>query len=172
MSRTYRKPRWYVEHSDASFVNFQLSMYRSVQYIRVRKPSDQYREEYNRAVIEFEHDVKLNGPNEQRMMYSWVEKRSASISVPKVFYPPSRYWYKEVPYSVDQCIKEALDKRKEQTRDGYLSETPRRSGYKKDSAREVRREWNKMKHKIINDEDYDSFYPADKIGKKYTWTYW
>lgn len=174
MSRTHRKPRWYVEHSDASFINRELSYYvrRPYRMVKRRKSDEEYRRQCDKAMQEHLEDVRKNGPTELVRTYCWADSSVKFVERPKQPRWVSRHYYERVDYSVDECIADALKERKELTRDGKMSESGRRTGFKKTAAKEVRREWRKMKQKILKGEDYDKYYPHDKIGKKFVWSFW
>ena len=168
MSRTTRKPRWYCEHSDVSFENRALELYRDTKLARRRRPKKEYEEEYQKVLEEHHKFCEENGYILKK--YSIWSQQWITYIRPMPYVP--RYNYSFVPYSKEECVDDARKERKKLTRDGHCSESGRKKFYKKLSKKEVRNEWKRMKNKIMKDEEYDEFYPHDKLGKKFIWSVW
>lgn len=171
MSRTYRKPRLYVEHSDVSYVNRELSWHRPYRHKKIRRTDEEYAKLNEEAQKKYEADIKENGGNKYYTAYCAWRREYIVCEIRKSYVP--RYKYVKVPYLKEECIKEALDYRKKLTRDGKLSQSGCRKTFKKMSKKAVRSEWKQMKQKIMKDEeDYEKYHPHDRIGKKFIWSIW
>ena len=172
MSRTHRKPRWYVEHTDASYINRELEYHtrRPYRLVKVRKTDEEFDKEMAAAIREYEAAVKKNGGSTTYVEWSrWCECYvTREIRKPWV----SRHRYERVPYSVDECIEDAKKERAKLTRDGNMSESGRRKYFKYLAKKEMRSEWRNMKQKILKGEDYDEYCPHDRLGKKHVWSVW
>lgn len=183
MSRTYRKPAYYVEQSDVSYANRELQWHRrrlsqvrpgGTGYLkRVKKDPEQYQRECDQAQAEFQLKVEQNGGS-LYYMYTcpWLGTTRELTLRPRYV---SRYQYvPDQPPSDQQVIDNAVAERRKMTRDGVYSETAQRSGFKRDATRVVRRANKKYCRDVVNDdntwEDYP--YPTRKLGKHMKWNWW
>lgn len=172
MSRTTRKPRWYVEHTDVSFINRELERYsrRPYKMAKVRKTDEEFDREMRREVRKYEEAVKKNGGQTTYLKWDFWCKRYVTREIRKPWV--SLYRYARVPYTIDECVEEAKREREKLTRDGNMSMSGRRKYFKYLAKKEVRSEWRNMKQKILKGEDYDKYCPHDRLGKKHIWSVW
>lgn len=172
MSRTYRKPKWYIQHSDVSYANRELARHTRFPYktVKVKKTEEEMKRDMDRAENEYKQKIKDNGGKTQYLSWSWCKKKYEMVDIPKPYVHP--YKYVKVDVNVDDVISNANLERAEYTRDGKMSETSRNKLYKRFSKKEVRNEWKKMRHKVMRGEDYDAFNPCDAIGKQHIWNVW
>lgn len=184
MSRTYRKPAYYVEHSDVSYANRELARHHQmVAHSRpwggtgyakkVRKDQKLFEQQLAEAKAEFDQKVKDNGGS---IYYTHIcpwrrEKVRAEIRPNYV----SRFqWISIDPPSEQQVIATALAKRKKMTRDGHWSETTPRSGFKYDAKKTVRRANKALCKAVVSGDEMweDKPYPTRKLGKHHVWSWW
>ena len=173
MSRTTRKPRWYVEHSDVSFINSdKVHNYNRETYVqKVRKTREEYERDLEEADARYWREMETEGP--EILRYSWMERKYVYVPRPRPHV--SRYHYIRRPYTqadFEADIERAKEERKKLTRDGSMSESGRRKYYKRLAKKEVRNEWKRMKARIMKGDDYDQFWPHDKLGKTFIWEVW
>lgn len=168
MSRTYRKPQWYVENNDVSHENHYLRGFNGTKRERRLKPVEQYKAECEAADRRYDDICRKEGKYVTR--WHWLERRYVEITRPRFYV--SKFIYTTVPYSIEEARIDAKAQRDSYTRDGALKDGTRRKQYKNLSKKAVRNEWKKMKNKIMKDENYDAHYPHDQLGKKYIWAVW
>lgn len=187
MSRTYRKPRWpNVELSEVEYINRELKWVRGQQRAVYERVAN--KERYDSALKTWRSDVKY---------YAWLVKTYADSSRPDAqeYYeryvatlnnllkkkPKQEQYFSlnitYVPYTdddVEKCISDSKKEYKKYTRDGRFSETSRRTGYKKDSAKIIRRANRKLEHDVIvgNEEWKHHSYPDRHLGKPKIWNWW
>ena len=172
MSRTTRKPRWYVEHTDASYINREIARHtrRPYKTVKVRKSDEEYEADFARDLERYREEIAANGGTPYYKRWSCWSKMYIDCEIRRPW--ANRHRYKRVPYSVDDCIEDAKRERKKLTRDGSMSESGRRTYFKHLAKKEVRYEWKRMKTAILKDEEYDRYCPHDRLGKKHVWSVW
>lgn len=169
MSRTKRKPAWYVEHSDVSYTNRVLARQRQ-KLVKKKRTAEELAQAQANAQKFYQREIAENFGSTTKSVYSYYHQRWVEVEIRPPHVP--KYRYEIVGLTVEEQIAEAKLDRQRFTRDGNMSETGRRSGYKRASTKLVRREWRCMEHNILKDLDYDQFNPSDHIGKQLIWDYW
>ena len=190
MSRTYRKPAWYVKRSDVQEINREIAqrnkhLYFGFYYagVRQRKPKKQYEEEVRKAQEKCDREIE-NARELGKPTYTLDIRQTYDCNrVPRIrwefykkpLYTPafiSRYVYIKKPLDYNDIVEEVMEERHRLQRDGNMSETGRRTGFKKDAASTVRRANKNFCYKVMKGEWENDPYPIRKQGKTLAWDYW
>lgn len=173
MSRTTRKPRWYCEHNEVSFINNDYHIELSYYYItkRTRRDKDVVNAEIAAANKKYEEAVAANGGTAvlASTYCSWlgtVHQRYIQRDY------VSRFTYEKVFVGKQYFIEEAKAKYKALTRDGSMSESGRKKAFRKDCARTTRRA-NKRFCKAVLDDAWEHLSAPSYSDTSYkVWSYW
>ena len=149
MSRTTRRPKFYIETSEIREI--QRDVDRSIRnpYIRVRKTQEELDQHYQYML--------KNYPEYAHMHYGTTRG------------------YRTVKIEVD--IEAVTEKAKRDfatyTRDGKWNETGRNTGFKQAAASCVRRANKRFCNAVMRDEDIDNkIYPHEHLGDYLVWSFW
>lgn len=173
MSRTYRKPDYYICYSDVAHINKELDYYfhRPYQSVWVKKTQEEYEHDLQCARKEYEKRIAENGGHTEYFVWSRLFKRYETRTIRERWVGRKRRV--QIPYTREECIADALEERAEMQRDGHWSDTSRSSGFRNDCARALRRKNRRLCHNIIADQEYDHQpYPSRKEGKAKIWDWW
>lgn len=171
MSRTTRKPKWYREHTEVSFINNDWCVQRSTS-ISVRKRRDKkiVAKELEAAQTKFEAELAANGGSRIKGYYksSWSDTEYPIYIRPDVVH---RFTYTRVEVSKDYFRDKARQEYKTITRDGKYTESRRKKNFRNDCARTNRRNNKEFCRKVMNDEWEDTSAPryTDTNFKRWAW---
>ena len=171
MSRTTRKPQWYSEHSEVSFINWELRYQRDYEYVSYRRNKTEREKERKAAETKYVAEVAANGGSN---ILGYRKSAWSNTEYPiyiRKDYVASHYRVK-VPRSKEYFINKAKNKYKVLTRDGAMSETSNRSGFKKDSAKAVRNANKRFCVRVLKDEWDEIPQPNGHEGDYTAWTWW
>ena len=161
MSRTTRRPRFYLKTSEIKEINRDIAyaISRPTHYIRVRMTDAELEEQYQRQLKRY----KETG--------TWVDYW------PYRSEPPVRktHGYKRV--AVEKRMDEVIAKSKRDfatyTRDGKWNETNKNTGFKQAAAKTVRRANTRFCSQVKRGEEYeDKIYPHEHLGDHLVWSFW
>lgn len=188
MSRTYRKNAYFgTEISKEKYISKELA------YNRFRKTKRRFLkgEELEKAkqkIIDA-HYANLREYTRKRSYYNYLKNNygasyytimfnyydSAVKEIEKGPNLNKKFYVREyIELTKEEVIKNASDYFDEHFRDGKGSETARRSGFKKEAARHVRRNNRILEKKIINSDDtWENYvYPNEHDGDHFVWNWW
>lgn len=174
MSRTYRKPfsRWYDYTNKAVFVQEHLvRFYRPTRRKAVRKTKEQYEKDLAWAEKEYQKNLKERFKLSIYRNFDDFLENSLYVKYARKPYI-SRWNYIEVEWPIEEAIKEYEAEFDSLIRDGKYNETPRKSGFKKEAKRHVRRRNKDFCKKVMKDEWEDEAYPLYFEGKQFAWNWW
>lgn len=188
MSRTTRKPRFFIEESEETYIKRQLSShYRrwnkgnnySTKWVRQRKSDEQYKaecevvmREYNEKLKEATYD-SCGRPHIVKYSWSFYTREYGPTYV--YLYKPKvpRYKRVQISWSVEQEIEELKKQYRKFTRDGHWNETGRNTGFKKAATKTIRLANRRLANKIMSEQDYDHLsYPNEHDGDYLRWAFW
>lgn len=161
MSRTTRRPRFYLKTSEIKEINRDIT--RAIRcpthYIRVRMTEQELEELY------------------QRQLKRYVETGTWVEYWPYRSEPPVRKTsgYKRVAVEkrMDEVIAESKRDFATYTRDGKWNETGQNTGFKRAASRCVRRANARFCSSVIRGEEYENkIYPHDHLGDYLVWSFW
>lgn len=149
MSRTTRRPKFYIETSEIREIQRDVDRAIRNPYIRVRKTQEELDQHY------------------QYMLKNYPEYAD-------MHYGATR-GYSTVKIEVD--IEAVTTKAKRNfatyTRDGKWNETGRNTGFKQAAASCVRRANKRFCNAVMRNEDIDNkIYPHEHLGDYLVWTFW
>jgi hypothetical protein len=172
MSRTYRKPyhHWYTFANREAYIKSQLDrFYKGYKHVKVRRSYDEWKTLDDNAQKEYDEAIKANGGEWVEYFCVWRKEKHIRKIYRRII---SKYKYVKVDWSKEEAIKEYGQKYDRFSRDGYFSETYRKTGFKNEANRQVRRFNKNFCNKVLKDEWEDEAYPNRKLGKKYKWNWW
>jgi hypothetical protein len=149
MSRTTRRPKFYIETSETKEIQLAVARATRNPYIRVRKTQEELDQHYQYML--------KNYPEYAHMHYRATRG------------------YKQVKIEVD--IDAVTEKAKREfatyTRDGKWNETGRNTGFKQAAAKCVRLANKQFCGAVIRGEDIDNkIYPHNHLGDYLVWSFW
>lgn len=171
MSRTNRKPKWYREHNEVSFINNSTRWDKDYEYLSVRRPMETIRAERKAAQDKYDAEVKANdGTDFLYMRKSLWSDREYPIYIRKDYV---RTHDRVKVLRTKQYFEEKARKEFHAlTRDGTHSETAQRTGFKKQSAKVVRRANKRFCDLVLNNEWDEVPQPNGKEGDTHIWSWW
>ena len=170
MSRTYRNPstrHWGCE-TRTQQINFEINRWNRHPYktVKFRKNKEEWEAECLAAKAAFDKEVAELGPT--RLVWSCSKKEY--FPYPRVWYKPSKYRYKRVPYTLEEAIEDGKRTWEKRHRDGYLTESGRKSGFRHDSALSLRRRNKRFCSGVMHGKDLeDNPYPHRREDKCKIW---
>jgi len=149
MSRTTRRPKFYIETSETKEIQTAIARAKRNPYIRVRKTQEELDQKYQ-YMLE-------NYPEYAHMHYGVIRG------------------YKQVRIEVD--IDAVTEKAKREfatyTRDGKWVMSGKNTGFKQAAASCVRRANKQFCNAVIRGEDIDNkIYPHEHLGDYLVWSFW
>lgn len=182
MSRTTRRPKFYIETSEIKEINRDLARAYRTPYksIRVRMTDEELEADYQYRLARYEQRKQ-----EAKRTFWWYVDNG--LSDPKHWSaqsyttmcgePPVRYSraYKRltVPKDIDEVIAESKRDFSTYTRDGKWNETGRNTGFKKTAAKCVRRANKHFCNAVMRGEEVDNkIYPHEHLGDYLVWSFW
>ena len=171
-TRNYDNYAWY-HKSDVSYEKI-LEEKKEIYYrypykwVTSPKPKEQYDQECEAALEDYQNRLRLNGGCED-VTHTLFGRYWTSRIYPRHV---NRYIRTRVKRSVPDFEAEAKHEFGKQNRDGRFSETPRRTGFKKESAQHVRRKNKNFCRNVMLDEWEDEAYPIHQEGKHFKWNWW
>ena len=161
MSRTTRRPKFYLTTSETNEIMRDLERAIRIPYKSIKVPltEEELDKEYARRVKQY----KESG----YWAYYWPQHFEAPIRPTKL--------YKRV--QVEKDIEEVITKAKANfatyTRDGKWNETGRNTGFKYAAKKQVRKANKRFCKVVLQDQDYDNItYPHDHLGDYLVWCFW
>ena len=191
MSRTYRKNAYFgTEISKEKYISRELA-YSKRSFFRETYRRFLKGEELEKAKQKFieSHAAQLHDFKKKRSYYAYLKRYFTAGHYESVFnYYDSavkkleegpnltkRFYVREyLELTEEEITKNASDYFDEYFRDGKGSETPRRSGFKKEAARHTRRNNRILEKKIVNGDDtWENYaYTNDHDGDHFVWNWW
>jgi hypothetical protein len=192
MSRTYRKPSLVVEQGKVHYINDRIG--RGHRYsgmlkktVKRRKPRDQYEAEYKTAYdtawAAYDADLArasyddLGRPFIGYRRDYWNRGNIQASLVPNYIYEPrvyvSKYYYETIEETRAECVERYSKEYDSYVRDGKLSESGRKTGFKEASTKVTRIANKNLVRRIIKDEEFDHLaYPNHHDGDYLRWSFW
>lgn len=161
MSRTTRRPRFYIKTSEIKELNCDIAraIRSPTHYIRVRMTEQELEEQYQRQLKRYAETG------------TWVEYWPYRCEPP--VRKTSGYKRVEVEKRMDEVIAKTKRNFATYTRDGKWNETGKNTGFKQAAARCVRRANSRFCSTVIRGEEYDNtIYPHDHLGDYLVWSFW
>lgn len=185
MSRTYRAPLRFIEQNEESYIKHKLGYFRRHGHwlsrrVRRRKTEERYQADIQEAQKEYEEALKTASFDKDGNPYSGFRWGYDRCTLKRTMVPNyihlrsvSRYYYTERDWSIEEEIESLREEYSRFTRDGHWSETARKSGFKKASAKTTRRNNRRLEHSIVKGDDYDHLpYPDQHDGDYLGWSFW
>jgi hypothetical protein len=173
MSRTTRKPKFYIDESDVEDLNSELDhWYRHpTTRVRKRKSKEDIVATIAKVEAEYQAEIAANGGRTMKLIRRNWPPRLDCVEIRRGYIT---YWeYVVVELTYEDVVKESTQKRARMQRDGCWNETGRNTGYKGATKRELRRRNKDICRRVINEEDCDAMvYPIRKEGKAHRWDWW
>jgi len=180
MSRTTRRPKFYLKTSETKHINRDIA--RAIRfpdhYIRVRMTEEELDTEYQRNLVEFERVKKtsffaLYFYLSQHYSADYYKEKCDSIMAHKPTRRTKGFKRVAVEKSMDEVIAESKRDFATYTRDGKWNETSRNTGFKRAAASCVRRANKRFCSAVIRGEEYeDTIYPHEHLGDYLVWSFW
>jgi hypothetical protein len=173
MSRTTRKPKFYIDESDVAKINQALDDWhrRPTTRVRKRKNKDEYAAEMAKAESEYQAEITANGGNTMKLILTYWPRHLSLVEIHRNYV--FRWKYETVELSYDDVVNNTMQTRAKMQRDGCWTETSRNTGYKGSTKRELRRRNKEICRHVIAEEDFDAMvYPIRKEGKSHVWDWW
>ena len=197
MSRTHRRPLRAIEENEENYIKRQFGREYHLRwkagafydYIKRRKPKEQYEAEYveayTKAYAEYELKLKNASYDENGRPYDgyvtsrcrWYNSYPTSCLAKNYINPPNvyvnRYYYETVQVTREERIEKYRKEYREFTRDGHWNKTGRNTGFKKAAAKATRIGNKRLERKIVKGDDYDHLpYPNEHDGDFLRWSFW
>ena len=149
MSRTTRRPKFYIETSETKEIQLAIASAKRNPYIRVRKTQEELDQHYQYML--------KNYPEYAHMHYGTTRG----------------YRLVKIEVDIDAVTTKAKREFATYTRDGKWNETGRRTGFKQAAASCVRRANKRFCGAVMRDEDVDDkIYPHEHLGDYLVWSFW
>lgn len=186
MSRTIRNRYLKSNVSAAYYSNFRMTSSRSkfidTQVAKYWHPTRSVRRLRTQAEYDAAYAKDQKRYERECKMYpSGIITRRWCIFTGKIVldyvrpYPPhaSRWKRVEIDWPIDEARKEFGEEYDSQVRDGYLCDTGRNTGFKREAKRTLRRANREFCKKVMIDEDWeDEVLPDRYLGKALKWNWW
>lgn len=177
MSKTYRKSYFNIRCTEVEYVNSQMKFYSPFRLERRYKTRKQYDAERRKAEQLFEKKQKAYVKKCGKLFLEFGRPLLGSQYYKEVerFHPRyvRRYYYIEVPQSLDEYVTRVKKEYQSYNRDGTFTESKRKKAFRKDCARTTRRMNKRLCNEIVQGEEWDhESYPSRKHTKHLIWSYW
>lgn len=172
MSKTYRKNSWASTFKNEESYAKDRCQGRLVTHrtIKVRKTREEYDRDIKAAEARYHAKIKENG-GEYYRAWDWWTKEYVIRKIQLDYV--SHYYYKRIPYPIEEQMKDRKEEFRRFFRDGVWNETTRNQGFKHDAKKATRRANKEFCHKVMKELDYDDeAYPNGHEGDKFVWSWW
>ena len=163
MSRTYRKRSYTEDETKVQYINRGIANLNRAARTAILTPHNKKQFELDHAAYEKElRNYYKSGGQPQY-------KRPVE---PRIYNYYIGVWV-ELDYDYDEEVERLSKEYDKFKRDGHWNETSLNTGFKKQTAQELRRKNRKFCRKAMVDEDYENTpMPIRKEGKARRWDWW
>lgn len=182
MSRTYRKSSLTEEQSEITFVHnrvHRLEVRPYPRFVKRKKPKEVYQQELAEATLQAENEYndKLKVAKLDETGKPYVGYKVLDYTLFKNYiYPPrvyvTRFIYEEKVFDKDAEVEETKKEYRSFMRDGVLSETGRKTGFKEFCTVKLRRKNKVFCHKVLKDTWDNECYPEPHETDYARWNFW